>query len=108
MYQVKCGNIKTPHWNKIRPQLEQVLQIPLESFQIPSPIHQRVGILVWNGHADAHVEPVMQAWKQDQWTAFQRDYEFMHLDDIVNFILDSRLVAAFREALAEERSKKPG
>jgi len=101
MYQAKCGDIRKPDWNDIRPQLEEIFQVPLETFQIPSPVQRRVGILVWNGHADAHVEPVMQAWKQDQWTAFQREYEFMHLDDIVNYILDSRLVSAFREALAE-------
>jgi hypothetical protein len=101
MYQAKCGDIKTPHWNRIRPQLEQIFQIPLDSFQIPLPVHRRVGILVWNGHPDPHVEPVMEAWKNDQWTAFHREYEFMHLDGIVNYILDSRLVSAFREALAE-------
>ena len=48
----------------------------------------------------------MQAWKKDQWTAFQREFEFMHLDSIVNYILDSRLVTAFREALAEEMASE--
>jgi hypothetical protein len=75
--------------------------MPLNSFQIPGEVHRRVGILIWNGHADPHIEPLMQAWKQDQWTAFQREYEFMHLDDIVNYILDSRQISAFREALAK-------
>jgi hypothetical protein len=105
MYQAKCGDIKKRDWNDIRPQLEEIFQVPLETFQIPFPIHRRVGILIWNGHVDPYVEPVMQAWKQDQWTAFQRKYEFMHLDDIVNYILDSRLVSAFREALVEEKGK---
>jgi len=45
----------------IRPQLEEIFQVPLESFQLPSPIHRRVGILVWNGHAESHVEPIMGA-----------------------------------------------
>jgi hypothetical protein len=102
LYQAKCGDIKKGDWNEIRPQLEEIFQVPLDSFQIPSPVHRRVGILIWNGHSEAHVEPVMQAWRNDQWTAFQREFEFMHLDDIVTYIVDSRLVSAFREALAEE------
>jgi hypothetical protein len=78
MYQVKCGDIKKPDWNKIRPQLEEIFQVPLDSPLLPSGVSRRVGILVWNGHADAHVEPIMRAWKNDQWTAYQREYEFMH------------------------------
>jgi hypothetical protein len=102
MYQAKCGNITKPGWNKIRPQLEEIFQVPLDGFQLPSAVHRRVGILIWNGHAAPHAEPIMQGWKNDQWTAFRREYEFMHLDDIVTYILDNRLVSAFREALAEE------
>jgi hypothetical protein len=101
MYQAKCGHIKKASWNKVRPQLEEIFQVPLASVQIPWPVHRRVGILVWNGYADPHVDPLMQAWQKDQLAAFRREYEFMHLDDIASYILDSRLVTAFREALAE-------
>ena len=106
MYQAKCGDIKKSNWKDIRPQLEEIFQIPLETFQVPALVQRRIGILVWNGHADPYVEPVMQAWKKDQWTAFQREFEFMHLDSIVNYILDSRLVTAFRDALAEETASE--
>jgi hypothetical protein len=44
----------------------------------------------------------MQQWKQDQLDAFQREYEFMHLDDIVRYVLENRLVTGLRQALAEE------
>ena len=57
MYQAKCGDIKKSDWNGIRPQLEEIFQVPLKSFQIPSEVHRGVGILIWNGHADPHVEP---------------------------------------------------
>jgi hypothetical protein len=101
MYQAKCGDIKKPDWNTIRPQLEEIFQIPLSTFQIPIAVKRRVGILVWNGHAEPHVEPIMEGWKNDQHTAFQREYQFMHLDGIVGYIFDNRLVNALREALAE-------
>jgi hypothetical protein len=101
MYQAKCGDIKKAGWNEIRPQLEEAFQVPLDSFQLPSPLRRRVGILIWNGHADPHVEPIMQGWKQDQWAAFQREYDFIHLDGITNYILTNRLVSAFRESLTE-------
>ena len=78
--------------------------MPLNTFQIHGTVDERVGILIWNGHADPHVEPVMKAWRDDQRVAFERVYEFMHLDDVVNYILESRLVTAFREALVEVRA----
>jgi hypothetical protein len=101
MYQAKCGDIKKPDWNVIRPQLEEIFQIPLSKLQIPLPVQRQIGILVWNGHAEPHVEPIMEGWKKDQQTAFQREYQFMHLDGIVGYILDKRLVNALREALSE-------
>lgn len=101
MYQAKCGDIKKPDWAAIRPQLEEIFQVPMESFQIGAPVDRRVGILVWNGHAEPHVEPVMEGWKKDQLKMLQREYEFMHLDDVVNYILESRLISAFREAISE-------
>jgi hypothetical protein len=102
MYQAKCGDIKKRDWNEnVRPQLEEMFQVPLETFQVPAHIRRRVGILVWNGHADPHVEPVMQAWKQDQLNAFHREYEFMHLDDIVRYVFENRLVTALRQAVEE-------
>lgn len=104
MYQAKCGDIKKAHWNRCRPQLEEIFQVPLNTFQIHGTVDERVGILIWNGHADPHVEPVMKAWRDDQRVAFERVYEFMHLDDVVNYILESRLVTAFREALVEVRA----
>jgi hypothetical protein len=102
MYQAKCGNIETAGWDsKIRPQLEKMFQVPLDSFQLSSPIHHRVGILVWNGHAGPHVDPVMKGWAADQRKAFHRDFEFMNLDGLVNYIHNYWLVTALREALSE-------
>jgi hypothetical protein len=60
-----------------------------------------MGILVWNGHAEPHVEPVIHGWKEDQLRAHQREYDFMNLDRLVNYILDRRLPNALREALSE-------
>ncbi|HVA45555.1 MAG TPA: hypothetical protein VNH11_04140 [Pirellulales bacterium] len=101
MYQAKCGNIKKAGWRQIRLQLEEMFQVPLDPFQIHDPVEERVAILIWNGHADPHVEPLMAAWKSEQRSAFGRDYEFMHLDDMVNYILENRLITAFRDAIAE-------
>jgi hypothetical protein len=102
MYQVKCGDIDRGEWNKVRPQAEEIFQVPLDSFQLPCQIDRRVGILIWNGHAKPHVEPVMQGWANDQ-TALGRCFEFMHLDRIVGYIFEHRLISALRDALAEER-----
>src|SRR5262245_21262492 len=47
LYQVKCGDIKKSPWNQIRPQLEEIFQVPLDSFRIPIAVAKSVGILVW-------------------------------------------------------------
>lgn len=101
MYQVKCGNIKKRDWHSIRSQLEEMFQVPLQSLQIPSPIDRRVGILICNGHIEPHVEPVIAGWADDQLTAHNRNFDVMHLDDLVNYILDHRLIGALRVALQE-------
>jgi len=101
-YQVKCGDVREAQWNKTRPQLEKIFQVPLkESFQTTERIVRRTGILIWNGHAEPHVEPVMEGWKRDQLKAHQRDYDFMNLDRLVNYVLDRGLPSALREALSE-------
>jgi len=101
MYQAKCGDIKKPEWNQVRPQLEEIFQVPLNTFQVRWQIDERVGILIWNGHADPFVEPVMLGWQQDQQRSQGRNFVFMNLDDIVNYIFDNRLVGALRDAFSE-------
>lgn len=101
MYQVKCGNIKKGDWNLIRPQLEEIFQVPIESFQLPLKIDRRIGILVCNGHAGPHVEPIIGGWIKEQRKAHDREYDFLHLDDLISYILDARLVGSLREALSE-------
>jgi hypothetical protein len=101
MYQLKCGDIKKAGWTAIRNQLEEMFQVPMESMQFSCPVDRRVGILVWNGHADAFVDPVMKGWAEAQKKSLGWEFEFMHLDDLVNYILDHRLVSAFRAAVAE-------
>jgi hypothetical protein len=102
LYQVKCKDISSKDWyNTCRPQLEQIFQIPIPEFQIPVPIHRRVGILIWNGHINPHIEKITESWKSEQLLTHNREYQFMNLDDIINYIMDNRLVSSLREALDE-------
>jgi hypothetical protein len=102
MYQAKCGDLKMAGWNGVKPQLEQMFQVPLDSFQLPISIDRRVGVIVWNGHANPHVEPVIEGWAAEQLRDHCHQFEFMHLDRVVNYIFDHHLVSALREALAEQ------
>jgi hypothetical protein len=67
---------------------------------VPNGIDAREGILVFNGHANTNVEPVMQGWLDDQ-TKSGRQFRFMHLDDLVNWIVDNALVTELRTVLTE-------
>ncbi len=102
MYQVKCGDINKQDWKyNCRPQLEEMFQIPMSDFQHPTPIHNSVGILIWNGHFNPYIEDIAKNWKKEQLDVLNRKYEFMNLDSIVNYIIDMRLVNSLRASLAE-------
>jgi hypothetical protein len=102
MYQVKIGDMKTPVWRTARQELEEMFLVPLSEFVVGRwPEVVRRGILVCNGHALSNVVPSMEGWFLEQKRAHGREFEFMHLDDIVKWIVRDRLVNEFRAALAE-------
>jgi hypothetical protein len=105
LYQVKCGDMNTPKWREARAELEEMFLVPMSEFQLPvSPQHIE-GYLVTNGHANTHVEPVMEGWFQEQRRDHGRDIIFMHLDKLVDWIFKVRLVNELRAALDEEGVK---
>ena len=59
------------------------------------------GILVCNGHANPNVEPLIAGSLMEQERNHKRNFRFMNLDDLVNWITDNRLVNEFRAALSE-------
>jgi tetratricopeptide (TPR) repeat protein len=101
-YQVKCGNIKMGSWRECRAQLEEMFLVPISSLQLPAEPTQTIGTLVCNGHANPHVEPVMDGWIREQRQTHNRLIEFWHLDCLVAWITDNRLVNELKEALAEQ------
>lgn len=101
MYQVKCGDINMPRWREARNELEEAFLVPLSNFQLPQDSDVREAILICNGHALPHVEPVMKGWFEEQERAYGRKIEFMHLDAVVNWIVRERLINDFKAALSE-------
>ena len=101
-FQVKCGDIDTKKWRESKDELEEIFQVPLESPQLPE-LPQRIeGVLVTNGHANPHVEPRMTGWFKEQRETHGRCVSFMHLDGLVYWVVESRLVNELRAALQEE------
>ena len=101
MYQVKAGDITKPVWSKARDELEEMFQVDIRTVQLPIEPDDRVGILVLNGHLKDYVEPVVEGWLAEQKRDHHRSFEVMHLDAIVKWIVDNRLLSDLREALAE-------
>lgn len=100
MWQAKIGDMTVPTFRDARQELEDMYLVPLPTLQISGEIAEREGILVFNGHPNANVEPVMQGWLNEQ-TKMGRKFKFMHLDDLVNWIVDNRLTTELRKVLAE-------
>lgn len=80
---------------KIRSCEPKFLQAPVSPQRIE-------GYLVTNGHANPHVEPVMEGWFEEQRRDHRRDITFMHLISWVDWVFKARLVNELRAALAEE------
>ena len=102
-YQLKCGNITKANWGECRDQLEEMFLVPIPTLQLPVEPTQTFGVLVCNGHANTYVEPVMHAWILEQHQTHERLIEFWHLDRLVDWIADNRLVNELKLALAEQR-----
>lgn len=101
-YQVKCGDIDKNKWRESKDELEEMFLVPLASFQLPVAPDHIEGVLVTNGHANPYVEPVMNGWFQAQHEEHGRLVEFMHLDALVDWIVEHRLVNELRAALQEQ------
>jgi hypothetical protein len=101
MYQVKAGDITMPIWAAVMYQLEQIFLVELEGVQLPVAPDSREGVLIFNGHLKEHVEPVVAGWITQQKNQLNRSFRIMHLDNIVTWIVDGRLINELRHALAE-------
>jgi hypothetical protein len=101
-YQVKCGDIDKRKWRESKDEIEEMFLVPLSSLQLPV-VPQRIeGVLVTNGHANPYVEPVIDGWLQSQREDHGRSVEFMHLDGLVDWIAEHRLLNELKRALQEQ------
>jgi hypothetical protein len=101
-YQVKVGDINTRKWRESRDELEEIFLVPLSDFQLPVTPQRIQAVLVTNGHANQFVEPVMEGWFKEQREQRGRQVEFMHLDGLVDWIVEHRMVNELRVALREQ------
>jgi hypothetical protein len=101
MYQVKAGTITLPVWRNASHELEEMFLVDIPSLQLPAEPNSRVGVLIFNGHFNEFSERVAEGWLRDQKRYHDRSFRFMHINDIVNWILRNGLVSALRRALAE-------
>jgi hypothetical protein len=101
MWQAKCGDMTIPKWNASRDELEQMFLVQVSKLQVGTAVDSLEGILVCNGHANPYVEPIMTSWFDEQKRAYGRNIEFMHLDRLVGWITNERLVNELRAALNE-------
>ncbi len=101
MYQVKVGDITKSNWAKARDELAEMFQVDMSSAQLPVKPDRREGVLVFNGHTNPYVEPVVEGWIKEQRDDHHRSYRTMHLDSIVRWIAENNLVNELRQTLAE-------
>ena len=98
---MKCGDIGKAKWRESKDEMEEMFQVPLTSFQLPTAPQRTEGVLVTNGHANPYVEPTIAGWLEEQRATHGRSVEFMHLDKLVDWISKNQLVNELRIALRE-------
>jgi hypothetical protein len=101
MYQVKCGDIDTAAWRDARAQLEEMFHTNLPISIVSNGTGPKRGVLIYTGHANPHVAPLIDGWVEEQRRDHNREYILMNIDSIVQWIADERLWNEFRLALAE-------
>lgn len=101
MYQVKAGDISTSVWRTARAELEDMFLMDVPQVQFPIEPTRREGILIFNGHLNPYVEPVVDKWLVEQRRAYGRSFLIMHLDMIVDWIMRKGLLVELRRALEE-------
>jgi hypothetical protein len=101
MYQVKAGDITVPVWRAARAELEEMFHVDVSSVQLPAEADRREGILIFNGHFNSNVEPLVSGWLAEQIADHHRSYSIMHLDSIVDWIMRKGLVNELRSGLTE-------
>ena len=92
MYQAKAGDITKRNWPEARDQLEEMFQVDMSPVQLPVTDYPRHGILVFNGHLNTYVEPVVEGWLKEQRLDHGRDFTILHLDALVTWIVDTGLI----------------
>jgi hypothetical protein len=100
-YQVKAGDIDKAKWRESKDEMEEMFQVPFNSFQLPVAPSKIEGVLVTNGHANPYVEPAIEGWLAEQRKTHGRAVEFMHLDALVDWVTSKQLVNELRGALRE-------
>ncbi len=102
LYQAKCGDIDKQKWRESKDELEEMFLVPVGTLQLPSQPARTEGVLITNGHANPFVEPVMQAWFHEQREKHGRMIDFLHLDRLVDWVSNQRLVNELKLALVEQ------
>jgi hypothetical protein len=104
LYQVKCGDINKKVWRDCQHELEEAFLVPLKSPQLPVLPDVVEVVLITNGHANPHVEPVIEGWLKEQ-KLQGRSVTFMHLDSIVDWVVESHLTSELRSVLEESKAQ---
>ena len=103
MYQVKVGKIDTRVWRAAKQELEVMFDVPLPALLTGGQTPDRVvGYLVTNDHAGPNVQPEMDGWFATQRELLGRELHFLHIDGLVRWIYDDRLLAEFRAFVLDE------
>lgn len=102
-YSFKVGELKKSQWNKdVRPQLEEIFQVKLDSPEYNDDVSATIGVLLWNDHLSPYVEPIVTGWLDEQRNTFNRHYDMMNIDSVVSYIRDNKLTGLLRNALRDE------
>lgn len=105
-YQVKSGVIDKRKWHEAKIELEEAIQVPLASRNIPVEPDALEVVLVTNGHISPYADPVATAWF-DRQAQIGSKVSLMQLDGLVEWITEQKLANELRLALEEVEAQCP-
>ncbi|HEX2837102.1 MAG TPA: hypothetical protein VHN77_03135 [Phycisphaerales bacterium] len=100
MFQVKCGNIGAAEWPGVKDQLERMFEAPRtpHASEHSGPV---VGVLVLSGHVKPSIFEAVEGWRASRRANLGWRCEVMHMNELVNWILNSGCFEVAQRCLAE-------
>ncbi len=102
LYAVKAGDINAQKWREVKESIDQLFTVsinnPLVTQCKPASVR---GFLAFNGHFNAHVDPIADGWLRQIREKQDWDIKVIDLEGLSRWVVSHRLVGVFNKFMGQ-------